>query len=212
MLIVFKDLGPICEGRTILTSDNIYSKEVVQVASSDASTKCAVAALSSSYYKDYLQSGSPDRSRVEKLEMKSLRSALVSLKGDGPERDTALMLIIHHAIINPMLHQLHWTEYTLQSQHHPAHQSNVVIAAHFVWLMAILPLNDSYAFQRHDYRWLGVDSPSFYMVNSILGQSRQMLYHQYLIAMEAKKRVILNQQDLPYPLDIIQIIENSPQF
>jgi hypothetical protein len=121
------------------------------------------------------------------------------------------MLIIHHAIINPKSHRCHWTEYMYQLHHFPGQQTNVVMAAHVVWLMAILPLDDIYSFQNHDYHWLGNDSPDLYQVNSILGLSRKMLHYQYNIRMEAKDRYQQNQQDAPYQFDILKEIDESQQ-
>ncbi len=197
-------MHPICYGRTIL-SDNIY-RRVVQVAKVDQSTAHALFALSASYYKEYLPGGTPERREAEQFERNCMVRVFSLLPPPGPAKDAALMLLIHHAIINPGLHRLHWTQYLYQLDHHPGQQMNVVIAAHAVWLMAILPLNDTYEFQKFDYHWLGHDCPDLSRLNSILGLSRKMLHFQYFITVAAK-----TQQVPPCQSDFLKEIDESPQ-
>ncbi|KIV98320.1 hypothetical protein, variant 2 [Verruconis gallopava] len=195
----------ICNGRTIL-SDNIY-RQVLKIAKINNSTLYALLALSASYYKEYLTDNSPERSEVENIERICLIQAFNSLPPPGPTRDASLMLLIHHAILNPNCHKNHWTQYLYQLQHHPEQQMNVVIAAHSVWLMAVLPLHDRYDFQKFDYDWLGWDCPNLYMVNSILGLSRKMLHFQYIITKAAK-----TQQTPSCQSDFLKEIDESPQL
>jgi hypothetical protein len=198
-------VNPICNGRTIL-SDNIY-RHVVQVAKDNQGTAYALFALSASYYKEYLPDGSPERREAEQMERTSMTRAFHLLPQPGPARDAALMLLIHHAIINPGLHKRHWTQYLYQLNHYSGQQMNVVIAAHAVWLMAVLPLDDRYGFQKFDYQWLGHDCLDLSMVNSILGLSRKMLHFQYVITMVAKTK-----QTPPCQSDFLKEIDESPQI
>ncbi|KIV98880.1 hypothetical protein, variant 3 [Verruconis gallopava] len=198
-------ISPICSGRTIL-SDNVYF-QVLQFARFDRSTLQAIFALSASYYKEYLPDSSPERREVAIIERLCLIQAFESLPQPGPSRDAALMLLIHHAIINPELHKHHWTQYLYQLQHYPGQQTNVVIAAHSVWLMAVLPLKDKYVFQKFNYDWLGRDCPDLNIVNSILGLSRKMLHFQSIITKAAK-----TQQTPSCHLDFLLEIDQSPQF
>lgn len=122
------------------------------------------------------------------------------------------MLVIHHAIINPQLHRKHWTEYMYPLRHSPGQRTNVVIAAHAVWLMTFLPLDDKYDFQRCNYDWLAEGHDfELHSVNGILGLSRKMLHFQYIIRMKAKERY-QQRQCLLSELDLLKEIEESPQL
>jgi predicted ATPase len=94
--------------------------------------------------------------------------------------------MIHHAIINPEMHKLHWTDYLYQLQD-SGQQASLVIATHAIWLMAILPLTDKYRFQTYDYNWVGYgEENSLTKVHGIVGTSRKMVYFQYLIRVASK--------------------------
>ena len=60
--------------------------------------------------------------------------------------DTAKMLMIYYAILNPNMYKAHWTDYLYQLQDSPGKQANIVIARHSIWLMTILPLTGKYLF------------------------------------------------------------------
>lgn len=171
-----EDTDAICPGRTILHG-NVYLDEIGQIASQDKATKCAALVLSASYYKEFLAPGSKEKSYTEQVKYRGLQSVIRRLSCDAPAKDAAMMLLIHHAIINPQSHKNHWTHYLYQLCHVPGQQANVVIAAHSVWLMAFLPLEDKYDFQTYDYYWLkDGETLELRKVNSILGVTRGMLY------------------------------------
>ena len=59
---------------------------------------------------------------------------------------------------------------------------SVVIAAHAVWLMAILLLTDKFRFQTYDYSGVGCGEEDYLTkVHGIIGTSRKMVYFWYLI-------------------------------
>jgi hypothetical protein len=130
-------------------------------------------ALASSYYKEYLLEGSRIKSRIEKVEVDSLKSARLALQNHHTAlSDTANMLLIHHAILNPKLHQRHWTKYLYPLQYN-GQQACLIMARHAIWLMCILPLTNKYAFQLYDYSFMGVgDEVDLTRVNGIIGTSR----------------------------------------
>ena len=180
----FADVHCICAGRTLL-KDNAYLNEVLPKAQFDAATKLAVIALTSSYYKEYLPEGSKLREKMTQLEMQSVARTTDLFQRDAP--DAARMLMIHHAILNPNMHEKHWSDYLYQLQDSPGQQTNLVIARHSIWLMTILPLADKYRFQTYDYSWVGCgEENGLTKVNGILGTSRKMLYFQQLITVAAR--------------------------
>jgi len=149
----FSDVHSICAGRTLL-EDNAYLVEVLTNAQFDLAVKSAILALSSSYYKEYFPDGSAIKEQMKKLESESIAQAAAALerdpiegnisKGNISSRNIAKMLLIHHAILNPSSHPVHWTKYLYQLQHVPNHQSNLIMARHSIWLMTILPLNEKH--------------------------------------------------------------------
>ncbi len=187
----FTDVHSICAGRTLL-QDNAYLQEVLPIANSDPATKFAMIALASSYYKEYLLDGSAQKEQMKKLEVEAIVQATAALKRDAIKgnvrsRDTARMLLIHHAILNQDSHSIHWTNYLYQLQDSPGQQSNLIMARHSIWLMTILPLNEKHRFQTFNYDWVGCgEQNNLAKVNGILGTSRKMLYFEYLITIAAK--------------------------
>jgi hypothetical protein len=149
-------------------------------------------ALASSYYKEYLPDGSARKEQMEILEGKSIVQAAAALErnpteGNVSSRNTAKMLLIHHAILNQRSHSVHWTNYLYQLQDVPDQQSNLIMARHSIWLMTILPLHEKHRFQTFNYDWVGCgEQHKLAKVNGILGTSRKMLYLEYLITTAAK--------------------------
>jgi len=191
---IFSDVHSIYAGRTLL-KDNAYLYEVLLIADNDTAIKYAMIALTSSYYKEYLPDGSAQKERIKKWEVEAMTRAMAALKRDAVEglvfsRDTAKMLLIHHAILNQNLHSAYWTNYLYQLQDFPGQQSNLIMARHLIWLMTILPLNEKYRFQTFNYDWVrcGEDNSST-KVNGILGTLRKMLYFEYLVTVAAKVSV-----------------------
>lgn len=180
----------ICAGRTLL-KDNAYLQEVLPTANCDAATQYAMIALTSSYYKEYLPDESIQKEWMEKREVEAIAQTIMALeqntRNDHVYRDTAKMLLIHHAILNQDTHSGHWTDYLYQLQDSPNQQSNLIMARHSIWLMTILPLNEKYEFQTFNYDWVGCGvNHSLTKVNGILGTSRKMLYFEYLVTIAAK--------------------------
>ena len=180
----------ICAGRTLL-KDNAYLQEVLPIANCDAATRCAMIALTLSYYKEYLPDDSIQKERIEKREVEAIAQTITALKkntGNGHVyRDTAKMLLIHHAILNQNTHSAPWTDYLYQLQDSRGGQSNLIIATHSILLMTILPLGEKHRLQTFNYDWIGRgEQYSLTKVNGIMGMSRKMLYFQYLITIAAK--------------------------
>ena len=189
---ILSDVHSICAGRTLL-KDNAYLQEVLPIANCDTATRCAMIALTLSYYKEYLPDDSIHKERMEKREVEAIAQTMMALKqntGNGHVySDTAKMLLIHHAILNQNTRSAHWTEYLYQLQDSHGRQSNLIIATHSVLLMTILPLAEKYRFQTFNYDWIGRgEQCSLTKVNGIVGMSRKMLHFQYLITIAAKVR------------------------
>jgi len=152
-------------------------------------------ALASSYYKEYLPDGSARKEQMEILEGNSIVQATEALErnpteGNVSSRNTAKMLLIHHAILNQRSHPVHWTKYLYQLQDVPDQQSNLIMARHSIWLMTILPLNEKHRFQTFNYDWVGCgEQHNLAKVNGILGTSRKMLHFEYLITTAAKASI-----------------------
>ena len=169
-----------------------YLQEVLPIIDFDEATRYAMIALTSSYYKEYLPEGSIEKEKMKTLEIDAVARAMTILKQNAIEGhaypgDAAKMLLIHHAILNQSEHIAHWTAYLYQLQDSPGQQSNLLMAVHPVWLMAILPLNEKYPFQTFNYHWIGCGQElNLTKVNGILGTSRKMLYFQYLVTTAAK--------------------------
>jgi hypothetical protein len=136
----FPDVRSICAGRTLL-KDNAYVDEVLLLVDSDRATNLIATALTCSYYKEYLPEGSVQKEKMKQLEIQSLVQAIALFQQNA--LDATKMLMIHHAIINLEMHKVYWTDYLYQLQD-SSRQASLVIAAHAIWLMAILPLTDKY--------------------------------------------------------------------
>lgn len=162
--------------------------------------------ISASYYKEYLDDGSEQKEAMKQSEICYLRRALealdqvsaaiqaaiavqdaVAIRTALAVQDATNMLLIHHAILNPNLHNRPWTEQLYELEHRDFSQANVVIAAHAIWLMAFLPLTDNYSFQTYNYSWVGTgDWNAINKVHGIVGCSRGLLLIQYLVRIAAK--------------------------
>lgn len=181
---VLKDIGSICTGRSLL-KDNPYRWEVLSAADRNMATKFAISALSSSYCKEYSVEASA-RKTMEKVEKRTLQLLQDELQRNTVPVDTASMLLIHHAILNPELHSKHWTDYLYQLQDN-GQQAWLIMVRHPIWLMTILPSTVKYHFQSFKYDFVGDgDEINLTKVNGIVGTSRKMLYFEYLITVEAK--------------------------
>lgn len=148
-------------------------------------------ALTLSYYKEYLPDDSIQKERMKNREVEAIAQTIMALKqntGNGHVyRDTAKMLLVHHAILNQNTHSAHWTDYLYQLQDSRGRQSNLIIATHSILLMTMLPLGEKHRFQTFNYDWIGRgEQYSLTKVNGIMGMSRKMLYFQYLITIAAK--------------------------
>jgi ABC-type transporter Mla maintaining outer membrane lipid asymmetry permease subunit MlaE len=53
--------------------------------------------------------------------------------------NAALMLMVHHAILNQDLHKKKWHEYFHQQEKSEG-MSSQILASHVIWLTALLPL------------------------------------------------------------------------
>jgi hypothetical protein len=149
-------------------------------------------ALAASYYKEFLDDWSAQKEKMKQLEMECLKRAVAKLQQNTAAEshissDAAKMLLIHHAILNRDLHSRHWTDYLYQLQDSPGQQTNLVMARHAIWLMAILPLTEKYRFQTFNYDWVGYGEENYLTkVNGILGTSRKMLHFDFRITKAAK--------------------------
>lgn len=180
----------ICAGRTLL-KDNAYLQKVLSIANCDAVTKCAIIALTLSYYKKYLSDDSIQKERMKKREVEAIAQTIMTLKQNTENghvyRNTVKMLLIHHAILNQNTHFAHWTNYLYSLQNSRERQSNLIIATHSILLMTILPLGEKHWFQTFNYDWIGRgEQYSLTKVNDIVSMFRKMLYFQYLITIVAK--------------------------
>lgn len=168
-------------------NDNAYLNEVMPLSQGDHLTRLTMFALASSYLKEYLPDKHPNKAKMEYVEAEAIKRAMAEIT-DGEElQNTARMLLIHHAILNPKMHQQHWSLYMYQLRNRPGEQACFIMARHAIWLMAILPLTMNYQFQKYDYNFVGVgEEQDLTRVNGIVGTSRMMLYFQYLITEQAK--------------------------
>ena len=169
-------------------------------------------ALASSYYKEYLPDESVQKERMKKGEVEAIARTIMALKQNTRNghvyRDTAKMLLIHHAILNQNIHSVHWTDYLYQLQDSHGQQSNLIIATHSILLMTILPLSEKHRFQTFNYDWIGHgEHNSLTKVNGIIGMSRKMLYFQYLITTAAK---VCTTRDVKLKLTFLvpKVVEN----
>jgi hypothetical protein len=179
----FADVRSLCAGRTLL-KDNPYIYEVMPLVDSNRAMNVITIALTCSYQKAYFLEGSVQKEKLKQLESISLVQAMALIHQNVP--DAFMMLMIHHAIIFPEKHEKHWTEYLYQIRDFKP-QASVVIAAHAIWLMAILPLTDKYKFQTYDYSGVGCGEEEYLTkVHGIVGTSRKMVYFQYLIRVASK--------------------------
>jgi hypothetical protein len=179
----FLDVRSLCAGRTLL-KDNPYIYEVMPLVDSNKAMNLIAIALTCSYQKAYFLEGTVQKEKLKRLESISLVQAMALIQQNVP--DAFMMLMIHHAIIFPEKHVKHWTEYLYQIRDFKP-QASVVIAAHAIWLMAILPLTDRYKFQTYDYSGVGCgEEDCLTKVHGIVGTSRRMVYFQYLIRATSK--------------------------
>ena len=111
---ILPDVHSICAGRTLL-KDNAYLREVLPITNYDAATRYAMIALTTSYYKEYLPDDNIQKEWMMKLEVKAVAQTIMALKRNTGNcflyRDTAKMLLIHHAILNQNAYSVYWTDY-----------------------------------------------------------------------------------------------------
>ncbi|KAF2652442.1 hypothetical protein K491DRAFT_48930 [Lophiostoma macrostomum CBS 122681] len=196
----------ICTGRTLL-KDNIYLNQVLPFTTNFKAPLWAVYVISASYYKEFLDEGSEQKEMMKQSEICYLRKAVEALsqvsaaiQAATAVQDATNMLLIHHAILNPDLHERPWTEQLYESDYRDYSQANIVIAGHAIWLMAFLPLTDDYSFQTYNYSWVGTgDWKDINKVHGIVGCSPGLLLIQYFIRFAAKCHAI--------PSDVIDRIQ-----
>lgn len=188
----------ICPGRTILKVNEYINILLME----DPSVKLGTGVIVCSYVKEYRPSVSGKARKIEK-------NLLMKLQSQRCMPDAALMLLVHHAILNQDLHKKKWHEYLRQQQQSKG-MSSQILASHVIWLTALLPLRQIYPFQSFTYDWIiQTDQTSLQRVDGIVGASRQMQHYQYKITMEARQSTRTHAEDYK---EFLLEIENSQQI
>lgn len=94
----------------------MYQHEVLRIASESGIIKNAVLLLAASYFKEYLEEGSQAKKLVVNTEIVLIQSLTHGLREEPLPfvRNTAMMFLTHHAILNPGVHPSNWTHYLYQ--------------------------------------------------------------------------------------------------
>jgi hypothetical protein len=191
-------------GRTLLR-DNIYIALVRHHLPHNEVLQWVLFALAASYYKEFFKEGSQQKKLIRTFESKYLQWASKALRqnigtthvaiasqdsaavqADREVRDVIHMLYVHHVILNPNSHVLSWTEHLYELGYQAHNQASVVLAAHSIWLMALLPLTDDYPFQKLTHGWIGADAQTADKIHGIVGCSESLLLYEYVIRVTAR--------------------------